>query len=484
MSGYSPVIVAKAQETRTQWAWHLGALALLVGLILLFFQFEVFNAVEVWWIYPTYSHCFLIIPIAAWLVWQMRHDLGASMPAIAPKALLAIPPLLLLWLLGKLATINEVRQFAVIGLIEVAILTMLGARLYRAILFPALYLFFLVPFGQYFIPPMQLFATWFTDAGLNLLGVPHYTEGTVIELTTGRFEVAEACAGLRFLIATIALGVLFAHLTYRKWYKIVTFLPACIIIPLIGNGLRCLGIIMLAYLTNNEVAVGADHLVYGWLFNMAILLVLFFFGTRFRDPAAEPTKVVDNNVQAVSRFSVLMLATATALTIGAGPAFAYWRESRPIFVNSQALTQPFTLGGWTVAQLPGPWHPIYEGADQEFFASFVPGSSRVRAVHRHMASGRSPHRRDATGLRNSSIRRNNHCLAIRETARMVVLLDGRAVYDEWPHDQGSATPISIHWKRGCCFDRSIDSHRWGRRGRAHTSQNGSDGANPSPESLG
>src|SRR6266446_2138956 len=379
MSGYSPVIVAKAQETRTQWAWHLGALALLVGLILLFFQFEVFNAVEVWWIYPTYSHCFLIIPIAAWLVWQMRHDLGASMPAIAPKALLAIPPLLLLWLLGKLATINEVRQFAVIGLIEVAILTMLGARLYRAILFPALYLFFLVPFGQYFIPPMQLFATWFTDAGLNLLGVPHYTEGTVIELTTGRFEVAEACAGLRFLIATIALGVLFAHLTYRKWYKIVTFLPACIIIPLIGNGLRCLGIIMLAYLTNNEVAVGADHLVYGWLFNMAILLVLFFFGTRFRDPAAEPTKVVDNNVQAVSRFSVLMLATATALTIGAGPAFAYWRESRPIFVNSQVLTQSFTLGGWTVAQLPGPWHPIYEGADQEFFASFVPGSSRVRA---------------------------------------------------------------------------------------------------------
>src|SRR2546423_2665225 len=111
---------------------------------------------------------------------------------------------------------------------------------------------------------MQDFATRFTDIGLMLIGVPHYTEGTTIELTNGRFEVAEACAGLRFLIATVALAVLFAHLNYQKPYKVALLLSAAIIVPLIANGLRCLGIILLAHVTNNQLAVGADHLVYGW----------------------------------------------------------------------------------------------------------------------------------------------------------------------------------------------------------------------------
>ncbi len=100
---------------------------------------------------------------------------------------------------------------------------------------------------------MQRFATRFVDASLNLLGVPHYTEGTVIELTNGRFEIAEACAGLRFLIATVTLGMLFAYLMYQHIDKVVLFLLASVIIPLIGNGLRCVGIILLAHLHQQRI---------------------------------------------------------------------------------------------------------------------------------------------------------------------------------------------------------------------------------------
>src|SRR5579864_3723399 len=138
MSAYSGVIIASSKDSKVRWTWHLGALAYLVGLILVLFQYEIVNAIQVWWTYPTYSPCFLIIPISAWLVWEMRHELARDVPSIAPKALLAVPPLLLLWLAGNLSTINEVRQFAVVGLIEVAIFAMLGARIFRTVQFPAL----------------------------------------------------------------------------------------------------------------------------------------------------------------------------------------------------------------------------------------------------------------------------------------------------------------------------------------------------------
>ena len=287
MTAVSTSTVAAPEFSRSQWTWHLGVLAIVVALVLVLFRFDVSDAVQVWWNYPTYSHCFLILPISGWLLWRIRPQLAQLTPVVAPKILFAVPFILLIWLAGNFGTMNEARQFAVISLLEIVIFTLLGPRIFRAVLFPVLYLYFLVPFGQYLIPPMQQFATAFTDAGLSLLGVPHYTEGTTIELANGRFEIAEACAGLRFLIATVALGVLFAHVTYRRWHKIALFMIACIVVPLIGNGLRCLGIIELAHLTNNQLAVGADHLVYGWIFNTAILLVLLVVGLRFRDQIIE-----------------------------------------------------------------------------------------------------------------------------------------------------------------------------------------------------
>ena len=275
--------VGTINRSRDVWSWHAIVLALVSAAILVLFRSDAAAAVQIWWIYPTYSHCFLILPISAWLVWEMRQELASVTPSVTPAALIVLPPILLLWLAGNLATINEARQFAVVAMLQVAFLVILGPGVYRRALFPALYLFFLVPFGQYLIPPMQDFATRFTDTGLTLIGVPHYTEGTTIELTNGRFEIAEACAGLRFLIATVALGVLFAYIAYLGWPKRILFLIGCVIVPLIGNGFRCLGIIELAHVTNNQLAAGADHLIYGWIFNTAIFLTLLLIGWRFRD---------------------------------------------------------------------------------------------------------------------------------------------------------------------------------------------------------
>jgi exosortase A len=355
------------QDARQVWRSHLLALAAVLALILIEFRGAVSAAVAVWEVSPTYSHCFLIIPIVAWLIWEKKDALQQIRPAVEPRILLLIVPLLALWWLGELSAVNEVRQYAVVGMMQTTILALLGPRVIRQIWFPVLFLLSLVPTGEYLIGPMQHFATRFVDISLNLLGIPHYTEGTIIEMTNGRFEIAEACAGLRFLIATVTLGVLFAYLMYERIYKVVAFLLASVIIPLVGNGLRCVGIILLAHFTDNKYGAGADHLVYGWGFNVTILLVLIFVGSLFRDEQKSASTVPPSTTRRRDTgMSILAVAALAGCLISIGPAWALWHDNMSVTVGRSVIENALQASGWREGNPGGNWHPYFPEADARF----------------------------------------------------------------------------------------------------------------------
>ena len=66
------------------WKAHLAALAVIL-LALGAAMFADINAAwNVWWFYPAYSHCYLIIPISAWLIWEKRASVFADTPGRKP----------------------------------------------------------------------------------------------------------------------------------------------------------------------------------------------------------------------------------------------------------------------------------------------------------------------------------------------------------------------------------------------------------------
>ena len=230
-----------------------------------------------------YNHCFLVIPIAFYLLWDRRAALVGVPRQLMPTALLLGVPLAAVWLVSERLGIMEGRQLAAVSFVEVLFLAMLGKRLWWAVAGPLLYLYFLVPFGEFLTPGLQDITTFFIRHGLEILGVPAYIDGYVIEIPQGTFFVAEACAGLRFLIASTAFGCLYTLLMYRSPLRRGVFILVSILVPIIANGLRAIGIVYLGYILGSAEAAAVDHILYGWIFFSLVILLLIALGLPFRE---------------------------------------------------------------------------------------------------------------------------------------------------------------------------------------------------------
>jgi exosortase A len=306
---------AVARSRRAAW------LALSAGLaaLLLLFRAEAGAAVHVWIASTAYNHCFLVAPIAGFLAWERRARLPATAVRPSPGFALLALPLGAAWLAAERLGVMEGRQLAALGLVQVLVLAVAGGAMWRAFAGPLLYLFFLVPFGAFITPQLQDFTSHFTTAGLDLLGIPNYSDGHTIEIPQGTFYVAEACAGLRFLIASVAFGALYALMMYRSPIRRLIFFAVSIVVPVIANGFRALGIVWLGHELGSAQAAATDHVLYGWIFFSLVILALTLLGLPFRQDAAPPAVAAPPAARGPARPAA---AWAAALAVAAAAALA------------------------------------------------------------------------------------------------------------------------------------------------------------------
>jgi exosortase A len=356
-----------------------------LGTILLFAVFwpTVAHTVGTWYNSATFNHGFLIFPICGYLLWIKRGSLAGMAPR---PSWWGIPAVLAAgggWLIGHAANAVVVEQFALIGMIWGLMLTLLGIAIVRHMVFPMFYMLFAVPVGDFLIPPLQDVTAHFSVFFLRLIGIPTFLDGIFISIPTGNFEVAEACAGERFLIATVALGFLFAHLTYTRPARRIAFVALSFAVPVIANGFRAFGIVLIAYLSNNELAVGVDHIVYGWIFFAFVTLLLLGIGMTFRDSmpdnaTPDPRALHDAGRIAVAPRQIVVAALAALVAALAAPAYAAVIDGRPTPELRVPLVAPEIGNGWTaVARANSDWTPSFPGAASRLSRSFVKNRHEV-----------------------------------------------------------------------------------------------------------
>ncbi|HWT12820.1 MAG TPA: exosortase A [Allosphingosinicella sp.] len=344
------------------WRRHLAALGLVGAALLGLFHRDALHLVAIWWNSSAFNHCLLIVPIIAWLVWQRLPELRQLQPGAWAPGLVLVGLGATAWLLGEAGGAAIARHAGLVFMLQGAVIACLGPGVARALAFPIFYALFLIPAGEELVPAMQTLTARIATGLLGLAGVPAFMDGVFITTPGGYFEVAEACAGVRFLIAMVAFGALVANVCFRSWRRRAAFMAASVIVPILANGVRAWGTIYIAHLTSVDFAAGFDHLVYGWLFfAMVIALILAagwpFFDRRADEPWFDPRAIPAAAGRPVAAVAAFALALAALPLIWSGAMAAASNRSPPA---------PFELpdlAGWQRLP-PGPeWRPGFAGAD-------------------------------------------------------------------------------------------------------------------------
>ena len=148
-----------------------------------------------------------------------------------------------------------------------------GWRIMKIVWFPILYLGFGIEFStklwRFIAWKLQMFSARSAVDMMNILGLDAEVRGATIELWNkydylGALNVAEACSGLRMLIAFIALGAAVVYVFDRPWWSRGLLLALTIPIAVTVNALR-VTIVGLLHLVNPELSAGDFHLFIGML---------------------------------------------------------------------------------------------------------------------------------------------------------------------------------------------------------------------------
>ena len=350
------------------WGVPLAVTVVTSALLITLFVDTFRSLVSIWWRSETFAHGFLILPISLYLIWDERERFRGLTPSPNYRALALLAVIGFGWLSCRLAGVLVLEQYFAVAAIPVAVWAVLGNAVMRQLAFPLGFLLLGVPVGEFLIPPLIDFTAAFTVAGLRLTGVPVLQEGNQLTLANSRWSVVEACSGLRYLIACVTLGILYAYLTYRSWWKRGLCVLASVIIPIIANGFRAYMIVMMGYLSDMKLAVGVDHLIYGWVFFGVVVLLFFWVGSFFREDNVEPPErvVVEGASQAIAGHRFVVAGVAVVLVAAVWPAWAGRAENYAVQLPStpSASLLPAAAGGWAPLHIPPTsWQPYYVGAD-------------------------------------------------------------------------------------------------------------------------
>ncbi len=257
---------------------------LLLGLPYLLLHQEVIRrAVRIGLEQPDWSHALAVPFISAWFVrrqWHRVRETGAQtcwwgLPVMAlgvAAYILALYPVRNAMLAGYAAILDLLGLVWFVG----------GTRVIRLLWFPICYLGFAVKISDKIWDlvawRLQLFAARISAACLTLFGLDAQVRGAVIEIWVGldratRLNVAEACSGLRMLMALAALGTAFVYVWPRPWWKRLLLLGLTVPIAVMVN----VGRVTLAGLLSRSAPQLAGSALHAWVGTFMVVPALGAF---------------------------------------------------------------------------------------------------------------------------------------------------------------------------------------------------------------
>jgi exosortase len=229
-----------------------------------------------------YSHGILIVPLAAFFVWERRQRLARTPASPRAWGLGVVAFGLLMLLAGQLGAELFLGRASLLFVLAGAVVFLRGTGALKVLAFPLAFLVLMIPlpaiiFNQVAFP-LQLLASRAGEAALSLAGIPVLREGNVIVLAHITLEVAEACSGIRALVSLLTLGIVYGYFTDGRASVRVLIALATIPIAIVANAARVAGTGIAAQYFGEGAAHGFFHTFSGWLVFVAAFAMLVVVG--------------------------------------------------------------------------------------------------------------------------------------------------------------------------------------------------------------
>jgi exosortase len=234
-----------------------------------------------------WSHALVIPFISLYYIAQKRQQLLATPRRIFWPGLAVLFFGLFAYAFWIMPGRNDMFQgYSVIIALFGLVLFLLGPAMMKVLWFPIVYLVFAVKVSdgvwERIAWQLQQIAAKCAALMLNIFGIDATVDGSTINLYRGLqklepLNVAEACSGLRMLMAFVALGVAMAFHFDRAWWQRLIMVLLCVPIAVAVNVGRVttLGVL---HLTAPEFAKGDTHKFVGLLMLIPALLVYMLLG--------------------------------------------------------------------------------------------------------------------------------------------------------------------------------------------------------------
>lgn len=291
--------------TNTNLTIH-NALSPLIGLAFIFVFFSLLNMPVLATIWEnsfddgTYSHAYLIPFITLFLYYKL-----ALTGRLLYRKKLTIGPIALLCLSAVFFFIMATAQISLgywAGMMAVILASILLT--YRAnwsIIFPALFLIFLIPGWGLLTPLLQKLSVSSVTLLMSFSGIPTFVDGNFVTIPAGVFEIADGCSGLRYLIVSLSISSLFVFLYIKNTKKAVMFFSMAILGALLTNWIRITALILIGEYTNMQSDLMTDHNTFGWYLYVPFLVLLFMWGNKLADSdRLSPAQTPNNSGKPVS----------------------------------------------------------------------------------------------------------------------------------------------------------------------------------------
>ncbi|NRA58527.1 MAG: exosortase/archaeosortase family protein [Phycisphaerales bacterium] len=270
-----------ATTPRSRSAWTGGRLAWLAVLLLL----AVLAALPSWQNVLTlalrsdeYSHMLMVLPVFALLLWQRREQLAAIVPHYSLWGLAIAAVGVAMDFAGFASQIDLLKDLGMVAMVVGAVVAVTGPRWPLAAKAAFGALIFLVPvpgrIRQQIALPLQEVSAWITQWILEFIGQPVARLGNVLQINGVDVAVAEACNGMRMVVALALVAYAFVFvMPLRPWARIVILL-ASPLVAVFANVLR-LGPTVLFYGYADKELADFAHDVSGWAVLAVALGVLW-----------------------------------------------------------------------------------------------------------------------------------------------------------------------------------------------------------------